>query len=187
MLCCFPFPVLEAVLVLFFSVGGGRGVDASFWLPLAMAADVMVQETRRNDNCMIAMDGIEDAPKLKWRWRTRHARVREEPGARFTVSNSEDNSRASLHHHDMTMCRPCARRALMAAKRAYSTGTGRDYNAAVAALNGLQSNFSIVEAIRKAGPGWNTRAIPEMLSWVRRIGYEVGAKHSEVGGGRPLF
>lgn len=77
----------------------------------------------------------------------------------------------------MTMCRPCARRALMAAKRAYitSTSTGRDYTATVAALNGLQSNFSIVEAIRKAGPGWNARAIPEMLSWVRRIGYEVGA------------
>lgn len=49
----------------------------------------------------------------------------------------------------------------------------RDYNAAVAALNGLQSNFSIVEAIRKQGPGWNRHAIPEMLSWVRRIGYEV--------------
>ncbi|EME89483.1 uncharacterized protein MYCFIDRAFT_126772 [Pseudocercospora fijiensis CIRAD86] len=51
-------------------------------------------------------------------------------------------------------------------------GNARDYNAAVAALNGLQSNFSIVDAIKKAGPGWNKRAIPEMLSWVRRIGYE---------------
>ncbi|TKA76762.1 hypothetical protein B0A55_03636 [Friedmanniomyces simplex] len=48
----------------------------------------------------------------------------------------------------------------------------RDYNAAVQALNTLQSNFSAVEAIRKQGPGWNQRALPEMRSWVRRIGYE---------------
>lgn len=90
----------------------------------------------------------------------------------------------------LTPCRPCGRRALLAVQRAYSTGsrtitnttaatastttTGRDYNAAVAALNGLQSNFSIVEALRKAGPTKNSRAIPEMLSWVQRIGHEVG-------------
>ncbi|KAK6429542.1 hypothetical protein LTR95_014308 [Oleoguttula sp. CCFEE 5521] len=48
----------------------------------------------------------------------------------------------------------------------------RDYNAAVAALNTLQSNFSIVDALRKSGKGMNTNAIPEMIEWVRRIGYE---------------
>ncbi|KAK0942450.1 hypothetical protein LTR29_006036 [Friedmanniomyces endolithicus] len=48
----------------------------------------------------------------------------------------------------------------------------RDYKAAVQSLNSLQSNFSAVEAIRKQGPGWNQRALPEMRSWVRRIGYE---------------
>ncbi|OQO12630.1 hypothetical protein B0A48_02092 [Cryoendolithus antarcticus] len=48
----------------------------------------------------------------------------------------------------------------------------RDYNAAVEALNTLQSNFSIVDAIRKSGKGMNTNAIPEMIEWVRRIGYE---------------
>ncbi|KAK5729123.1 hypothetical protein LTR15_002264 [Elasticomyces elasticus] len=48
----------------------------------------------------------------------------------------------------------------------------RNYAAAVQALNSLQSNFSAVEAIRKQGPGWNQRALPEMRSWVRRIGYE---------------
>lgn len=53
--------------------------------------------------------------------------------------------------------------------------SGRDYNAAVAALNGLQSNFSAVEAIRKLGPGSNKRSLPDMINWVRRIGYEVGA------------
>jgi hypothetical protein len=49
----------------------------------------------------------------------------------------------------------------------------RDYNAAVAALNTLQSNFSIVDAIRKSGKGMNQNAIPEMIDWVKRTGYEV--------------
>ncbi|KAF2721827.1 FolC bifunctional protein [Polychaeton citri CBS 116435] len=48
----------------------------------------------------------------------------------------------------------------------------RDYNAAVTALNTLQSNFSIVDAIRKSGRGMNKNAIPEMIEWCRRIGYE---------------
>lgn len=61
----------------------------------------------------------------------------------------------------------------------YSTAKyARDYDGAVQALNSLQSNFSIVEAIRKQGPGWNKLAIPEMISWVRRIGYEVRDWHS---------
>lgn len=70
----------------------------------------------------------------------------------------------------MSVCRSCVRR-LKDSRRQYSTG--RDYSAAVAALNGLQSNFSIVEAIRKQGPGSNKRSIPDMIGWVRRIGYEV--------------
>ncbi|KAJ8605276.1 hypothetical protein MRB53_041470 [Persea americana] len=45
----------------------------------------------------------------------------------------------------------------------------RDYAAAVQALNGLQSNFSIVEAIRKLGPGANKTAIPEMPSDFDRL------------------
>ncbi|KAF2090925.1 FolC bifunctional protein [Saccharata proteae CBS 121410] len=48
----------------------------------------------------------------------------------------------------------------------------RDYNTAVAALNTLQSNFSIVDAIRKSGRGMNKLAIPEMIEWCRKIGYE---------------
>jgi len=47
------------------------------------------------------------------------------------------------------------------------------YQAAVAALNTLQSNFTIVDAIRKSGRGMNKNAIPEMIEWCRRIGYEV--------------
>ncbi|KAF4549638.1 Folylpolyglutamate synthase-like protein [Elsinoe fawcettii] len=48
----------------------------------------------------------------------------------------------------------------------------RDYAAAVQALNTLQSNFQIVDAIRKSGRGMNQNAIPEMIEWTRRIGYE---------------
>lgn len=45
--------------------------------------------------------------------------------------------------------------------------------AAVQALNTLQSNFQIVDAIRKSGRGMNQNAIPEMIEWTKRIGYEV--------------
>ncbi|CAO2657210.1 Nn.00g033360.m01.CDS01 [Neocucurbitaria sp. VM-36] len=48
----------------------------------------------------------------------------------------------------------------------------RDYAAAVAALNTLQSNFSIVDAIRKSGRGMNKLAIAEMLEWCHKTGYE---------------
>ncbi|OCL15064.1 FolC bifunctional protein [Glonium stellatum] len=48
----------------------------------------------------------------------------------------------------------------------------RDYNAAVAALNTLQSNFAIVDAIRKSGRGMNKDAIPEMIEWCQKLGYE---------------
>ena len=44
---------------------------------------------------------------------------------------------------------------------------------AVTALNTLQSNFAIVDAIRKSGRGMNQQAIPEMIDWYRKIGYEV--------------
>ncbi|KAH9868726.1 hypothetical protein J1614_007798 [Plenodomus biglobosus] len=58
----------------------------------------------------------------------------------------------------------------------------RDYAAAVAALNTLQSNFSIVDAIRKSGRGMNKQAIPEMLEWCRKAGY----KPSDFNGLKPI-
>lgn len=45
--------------------------------------------------------------------------------------------------------------------------------AAIAALNSLQSNSAIVDAIRKSGRGMNKDAISEMIEWCRRVGYEV--------------
>ena len=44
---------------------------------------------------------------------------------------------------------------------------------AVASLNTLQSNFTIIDAIRKSGRKMNEQAIPEMIEWCKKIGYEV--------------
>ncbi|KZF21844.1 folylpolyglutamate synthase [Xylona heveae TC161] len=49
---------------------------------------------------------------------------------------------------------------------------GRDYSDAVAALNTLQSNFAILDAIRKSGQALNLQAIPEMIEWCHKTGYE---------------
>lgn len=68
------------------------------------------------------------------------------------------------------MCRACAQQIV---RRCYITHEQpRDYSATVAALNSLQSNSSIVEDIKNKGHGWNRFAIPQMIGWVRRIGYE---------------
>ena len=77
-----------------------------------------------------------------------------------------------------------AQRLHVIVRRLTTMSAGQDYAAAVQALNSLQSNFSAVEAIRKQGPGWNQRALPEMRDWVRRIGYEVGVGDCVVDGNR---
>lgn len=46
---------------------------------------------------------------------------------------------------------------------------------AVAALNTLQTNSAVIDSTRKAGKSLNTQAIPEMIEWCRRAGYEVCA------------
>ena len=48
----------------------------------------------------------------------------------------------------------------------------RTYADAVTSLNTLQSNFSIVDAIRRSGGKLNENSIPEMIEWCRKIGYE---------------
>ncbi|KAL8837787.1 MAG: hypothetical protein Q9170_002405, partial [Blastenia crenularia] len=48
----------------------------------------------------------------------------------------------------------------------------RTYSDAVTALNTLQTNFSVIDSIRKAGRSVNEQAIPEMIEWCRRAGYE---------------
>lgn len=48
----------------------------------------------------------------------------------------------------------------------------KTYSDAVNALNTLQSNFATIDAIRKSGGKANNQAIPEMLEWARRCGYQ---------------
>ncbi|UZJ53285.1 hypothetical protein CBS101457_002605 [Exobasidium rhododendri] len=56
-----------------------------------------------------------------------------------------------------------------------STNTqGRgSYSEAIAALNTLQSNASVIEAIRKSGGKLNDFAIPEMVEYLERIGWKT--------------
>ncbi|QKX62755.1 uncharacterized protein TRUGW13939_09920 [Talaromyces rugulosus] len=49
---------------------------------------------------------------------------------------------------------------------------GRTYDDAIVALNSLQSNFAIVDAIKKSGGAKNQQAIPEMIEWCQKLGYE---------------
>ncbi|RUP45556.1 Mur ligase [Jimgerdemannia flammicorona] len=57
--------------------------------------------------------------------------------------------------------------------RLFSTAMARNYADAIDKINGLQTNASILEALRKAGPRMNSQSLPEMCEYVRRIGYEV--------------
>jgi folylpolyglutamate synthase len=54
-----------------------------------------------------------------------------------------------------------------------STKSGGSYSEAIAALNTLQSNAAVIEAIRKSGGKLNDFAIPEMVEYLERIGWKV--------------
>ncbi|KAA8910082.1 putative tetrahydrofolylpolyglutamate synthase [Sphaerosporella brunnea] len=47
----------------------------------------------------------------------------------------------------------------------------RTYDDAIRSLNSLQSNFAVLDAVRKSGKMMNDQAIPEMVAWARRVGY----------------
>ncbi|CAD6448077.1 e32f567f-41a2-4900-886a-3950eab54267 [Sclerotinia trifoliorum] len=51
---------------------------------------------------------------------------------------------------------------------------GRTYEDAIALLDTLQSNRTIVSSISKTSEDMNMYAIPEMLEWTRKAGYETG-------------
>ncbi|CAG8848813.1 30365_t:CDS:2, partial [Racocetra persica] len=48
----------------------------------------------------------------------------------------------------------------------------RTYAQAVECLNSLQTNAAIIEAINKTGGSANSRSLPEMREFCRKIGYE---------------
>ncbi|KAK9328647.1 Mur ligase [Lipomyces starkeyi] len=54
--------------------------------------------------------------------------------------------------------------------RRFSTNP-RSYGDAIDALNSLQTNFATLEVLRKSERKGNTKAIPEMVEWARRVGY----------------
>lgn len=58
-------------------------------------------------------------------------------------------------------------------------GTGRSYADAIEALNTLQSNAAVIEAIRKSGGRLNDFAIPEMVEYLTRIGHQVNSQISQ--------
>ncbi|KAI4244749.1 MAG: hypothetical protein LQ352_006731 [Teloschistes flavicans] len=49
---------------------------------------------------------------------------------------------------------------------------GRTYSDAITALNTLQTNSAVIESLRKSRKTLNAQAIPEMIEWCRRAGYE---------------
>lgn len=53
---------------------------------------------------------------------------------------------------------------------------------AIDALNSLQSGFKVIEqrlANRVAGTAVHKNAVPQMIEWLKRIGYQVSLYHSE--------
>ena len=51
--------------------------------------------------------------------------------------------------------------------------TDRSYNAAINALNSLQSNAATIEAIRRSGKTVTELNEPEMTEYLERIGHNV--------------
>jgi folylpolyglutamate synthase len=54
-----------------------------------------------------------------------------------------------------------------------STAPTPTYRDAIDALNSLQTNAAVLEAVRAAGSKLNPNAIPEMIDYLRRVGLEV--------------
>lgn len=52
--------------------------------------------------------------------------------------------------------------------------SSRSYREAIDALNSLQTNAGTLEALRASGGKNSNLAIPEMIEYLRRIGYQVG-------------
>jgi len=51
--------------------------------------------------------------------------------------------------------------------------SGRSYKDAIDRLNTLQSNAATLDAIKASGQQTNALAIPEMIEYLERIGYQV--------------
>lgn len=55
--------------------------------------------------------------------------------------------------------------------------TPRSYSAAIDALNSLQSNAAVIDAIRKSGTTNGEAQMVEGVEYLKRIGYTVSSLH----------
>lgn len=67
--------------------------------------------------------------------------------------------------------RQMVRRSMRRDASSMSPAVNKTYESAIDCLNSLQSNFAVVDAIRKSGKAMNENAIPEMKEWLGRAGY----------------
>lgn len=83
----------------------------------------------------------------------------------------------TIRHASYTSLIPAAKRASSFRLRFSTTTTSispeHNYGEALALLDSLQSNRSVVSTISNASRNINQDAIPEMLEWTRKAGYEV--------------
>lgn len=76
------------------------------------------------------------------------------------------------HSHRSGWMHPSLAR-LVARTMSSAASTARSYAAAIDALNGLQSNAQVIDAIRKSGGKGGDVQLREQVEYMRRIGYEV--------------
>jgi hypothetical protein len=79
---------------------------------------------------------------------------------------------SSLLHHPLQNGAIIRRKYFLPESTIYGVSTDPKQDA-IASLNTLQSNFAVVDAIRKSGRKMNEQAIPEMIEWLGKIGYQV--------------
>ena len=82
--------------------------------------------------------------------------------ARYSTSTTKPKTMA--RNYDVSTITPRQSTLKLKAKRE---------QAAISALNSLQSNSAAVAAVRRSGGAMNKLSMPEMLDWCRRLGYEV--------------
>ena len=177
-LCCFVPDFEDCELPVLSSFGGALGVAISLpsspraMMDTSTECDEVEGEGIDGDGDGVKLDAPREVDALELDCGICRGTCESNIFASLSLLRYNQHTAMVIH----TVCRACARQCNVR-RRLYSTAKyPRDYNGAVQALNSLQSNFSIVEAIRKLGPGWNKLAIPEMIGWVRRIGYEVRSR-----------
>ncbi|PWN39028.1 FolC bifunctional protein [Ceraceosorus guamensis] len=90
-----------------------------------------------------------------------------------TTSSTSPISAATAPNQSRTRNRSSSEETRNAAAAAAAAAQDRSYASSIRALNTLQSNAAVIEAIRKSGGKMNELAIPEMQEYWKRLGYEL--------------